>query len=62
MKILVKSLHFAEHTAEEPFDVLILQSRSDYSLSFHFSELPSMDPKFVDRMTKKWSVEEETEL
>ena len=21
-----------------------------------------MDPKFVDRMTKKWSVEEETEL
>ena len=62
MKILLKSHYFADYEAEKAVDVLILQSRSDYSLSFYFDELPAMNPSFVRKMTEKWGAKEETEL
>lgn len=62
MKLQIKSRYFANYEADKVVDVLILQSRSDYSLSFHFSELPEMNPKFVQRMTEQWGAKEETEL
>lgn len=62
MKLQIKSRYFANYEADKVVDVLILQSRSDYSLSFHFNELPEMNPKFVQRMTEQWGAKEETEL
>ena len=61
-KLQIKSRYFANYEADKVVDVLILQSRSDYSLSFHFNELPEMNPKFVQRMTEQWGAKEETEL
>lgn len=62
MKLLTKSYHFANYEANKIISVLILQSRSDYSLSFHFSELPEMNPQFVQKMKEEWGAKEETEL
>lgn len=62
MQILVRSLYFAEGSVEQAFDVLILQSRSDYSLSFYFDQLPAMNPRYVEKLKEKWGAKEETEL
>ena len=58
MKLIISSMFFEDHNAEQMLSVLIMESGKDHSLRFFFDELAAMRPSYVEKMEEKWKVNE----